>query len=76
MADESFAGVGTPEYVALKLLEAIAEGSNKATTLSESGAVRWDNADKDWVLDTYAECLQTVLHRGDRLKKESKPYLV
>ena len=61
MAEESFAGAGTHEYVALKLLEAIAQGQGKVGTHSPSGTAYWnEGADKDWILDTYAECLQAV----------------
>ena len=76
MADESFAGVGKLEHVALKLLEAIGESEERAA-LGDTGEVYWvSKADKGWILDTYAECLQTVLHHGDRLKGQSKPHLV
>jgi len=44
-------GYGTKEYVALKLYEIIAEKDHR-----ETGARR----DKNWVLDLYAECLETV----------------
>ena len=71
MADESFAGVGTRQYVALKLLEAVAQGQNKASAFSPTGAASWTEADKDWILDTYVECLRAT--RGDRKGQDSGP---
>ncbi len=61
MSNETFAGVGTSEYVALKLLEAVAQGQQKAA-MHTTGAVSWKvGADKDWILDTYAECLEAAI---------------
>ena len=71
MADESFAGVGTRQYVALKLLEAIAQGQDKAGINSSTGTTYWKEADKDWILDTYVECLRAT--RGDRKGQDSGP---
>ena len=60
MSDENFAGVGTPQYVALKLLEAISESEEKAS-LASSGVVYWlGKADKDWILATYVDCLRVA----------------
>ncbi len=74
MADESFAGVGTRQYVALKLLEAIGQGQDKAGTHSPSGTAYWkEGADEDWILDTYVECLRAT--RGDRKDQGSGPSL-
>jgi hypothetical protein len=50
---------GTPEAVALRLFEIIAASEGK--TLSNS-TVASANANRKWVLDTYAECLRTVRH--------------
>ena len=61
MADEPFAGVGTRNYVALKLLEAVASGQGKLSSYSPSGSVYWtEGVDKDWILDTYIECLSAT----------------
>ncbi len=57
MADESFAGVGTRQYVALRLLEAVAQGQGKINNYSTTGNAYWNKTDKDWILDTYIECL-------------------
>jgi hypothetical protein len=48
------------EEVAYKLLCNIAVAENKAAYNSSSGSPVYNNADKKWILDTYAECLKTV----------------
>ena len=73
MADESFAGVGTRQYVALKLLEAIAQGQDKAGSHDTTGTTYWKEADKDWILDTYIECLRAT--GGNRTGQDSGPRL-
>ncbi len=49
---------GTPEEVAFRLLEVIAlkEGKNLGTPPNDVG----DAPDRDWVLQTYRECLYVV----------------
>lgn len=56
MADAPVVHIGenSPEQVALKLLNFIA--SNEKKMLSGSNA----NADRNWILTTYARCLYTV----------------
>ena len=60
MANETFAGVGTREYVALKLLEAVAQAQDKAGSHNPTGTTYWKEAEKDWILDTYAECYRAT----------------
>lgn len=55
-------GENSPEEVALKLVRMIAEIERKALHSNPSGA--YQAADRKWLLDTYAECLQAV--RGYR----------
>jgi hypothetical protein len=52
---------GSPEAVALRLFEIIA--ANERKILSNSTAAD-ANADRKWVLDTYAECLRVVRNPG------------
>ena len=56
-------GENLPEYIAFELMHiiALAEGKN----LSVGTPV---NADREWILDTYAECLGAV--RGNRIEYE------
>jgi hypothetical protein len=58
-------GENSPEQVAYKLLETIA--SNEGKTLRGS-SVGKASAERKWLLDTYAECLQTVRLPGQRPK--------
>ncbi len=62
MADAPVVHIGenSPEQVAFKLLGIIAMNEKKPLT-STAGA------DRKWLLDTYAECLQTVKNPGGRL---------
>lgn len=59
MADETPVHVGenSPEFVAYKLYETIADNEHKTLTSSMVGEA---TADRAWVLSTYAECLRTV----------------
>jgi hypothetical protein len=61
MADNTIVHIGenSPEQVALKLLEVVANLEGRALYGSGKNA-----ADRKWVLDTYHECLQSV--RGVR----------
>jgi hypothetical protein len=52
---------GSPEAVALRLLEIIAANERKILSNSTAAAA---NADRKWVLDTYAECLRVVRNPG------------
>lgn len=47
----------TPEEVAYRLLESIA--SNEGVTINDSMGVK-STATRQWILDTYAECLHAV----------------
>ena len=47
-------GENSPEYVAFKLMERIASNEQKGLYSTHS------EADRQWILSTYAECLQTV----------------
>jgi hypothetical protein len=51
-ADES------PESVAYRLLQLIADLENK--TLHGNPSKDRTNADRQWILDTYAECLRAI----------------
>ena len=48
----------TPEGVALELLSKIAGSENKA--FNKNPGDEHTTADRKWILDTYAECLQAV----------------
>ncbi len=48
----------SPEQVAFRLMERVAGAENKNLTGSNK------NADRAWILDTYAECFQAVV--GER----------
>ncbi|MDQ7251331.1 hypothetical protein [Dongia sedimenti] len=57
-ADES------PENVAYRLLVLIADLENK--TLHGNPSKDRTNADRQWILDTYAECLRAIRAPEDR----------
>ena len=50
-------GENSPEQVAYKLMQAVAEAESKLLKSSLAGEA---NVDRKWILDTYAECLDTV----------------
>ena len=52
----------TPEFIAFRLMERIASAEKK--TSSPEPAPGATTADRQWTLDTYAECLEAV--RGHR----------
>jgi hypothetical protein len=60
MADRPVVHLGenSPEEVAFKLMRLIGTAENKNTSVNAA------TADRKWVLDTYAECLEAV--RGHR----------
>jgi hypothetical protein len=62
MADASVVHLGenSPEYVAYKLLLHVADAEKKHF------AGLHPTADRKWILDTYAECLDTVQNPGAR----------
>ncbi len=53
----AYPGEGTPEMVAYKLLKTIASNEMKMLESSRAGPA---NADREWLLSTYAECLAVV----------------
>jgi hypothetical protein len=53
-------GENTPEYVAFRLLERIAMVENRGFNAG--------GADRDWILDTYAECLLAVQNPSERIR--------
>jgi hypothetical protein len=56
-ADVINLGENSPEYVALRLFREVAHAENKAIMGNGS---RGSKPDKKLILDTYAECLETV----------------
>lgn len=66
MADHS-SGENTPEHVAYRLMERIADV--EGMTLSRSGKDK--PATRKWILDTYAECLDAV--RANRRYSKHAP---
>jgi hypothetical protein len=58
MADNDTVHIGenSPEYVAYRLMQLIADTENNI------------KRDRKWILDTYAECLLTVHAPGNRLQ--------
>ena len=64
MADTSHSD--TPEYVAYRLLQHVADIEQKP--ISGSDATR---TGRKWLLDTYAECLEAVKEPGIRLQRSS-----
>ncbi len=61
MADNTVVHIGenSPEQVAFRLLEKIADVEDRPLYLSREKK----SADRKWILDTYAECLLAVLAR-------------
>jgi hypothetical protein len=47
----------SPEHIAFKLMEAIADNEDKGIGRSYGGSA---TADRDWILSTYAQCIRTV----------------
>ena len=60
MADTAITG-DSPEAVALRLLELVAVAEKKTLT---SSPVKAADAEKNWILGTYKECLEAVLQKG------------
>lgn len=60
MADQTVVQMGenSPEYVADRLMKDIAATENRS--LSRNPSAGMQAADRAWVLDTYAECLEAV----------------
>lgn len=54
-------GVGSPEYVAYLLLCSIGQSSRSIGTYEIQSPIVYGQ-NKDWILDTYAECLHVVRH--------------
>jgi hypothetical protein len=55
---------GTPEAVALTLFHLMARAEGKVFNPRHD-----NNADRKWILDTYAECLFTVMNPVKRVNK-------
>jgi hypothetical protein len=53
-------GENSPELVAYKLLQDIAAVEKRMLQPAQDLASGWKFADRKWILDTYAECLQAV----------------
>jgi hypothetical protein len=68
MTDQTVVHIGenSPEQVAYKLVMAIA--ANEGKSLSNTPVSKAE-ADRVWLLDTYAECLQAVKQPHMRNKK-------
>lgn len=62
MVDQPSVHVGenSPEYVAFRLLERIAMVENRGFNAG--------GADRNWILDTYAECLLVVQSPSERVR--------
>jgi hypothetical protein len=58
-------GENSPEEVAFKLMREIAMAENK----SLRGAVAGDKPNRNWILDTYAQCLSVVRNPGTNLTR-------
>ncbi len=60
MADQPVVHIGqnSPEQVAFKLVHEIARAEGRVTDRNPSSGQQ--TASKEWLLDTYAECLRTV----------------
>jgi hypothetical protein len=75
MADASVVHIGenSPEKVALKLLEVIANIEHVSLSSSDKSELKhgWTKADRKWVLGTYNECIEAV--RGFRSKSTKWP---
>ena len=57
----------TPESIAYRLLIMVADLENK--TLHGNPAKERTNADRQWILDTYADCLRAVKLAESRNKE-------
>ncbi|MCK1729696.1 hypothetical protein [Bradyrhizobium sp. 142] len=51
-------GENSPEQVAYKLMERVADVERKSFHNQPSSG--WTTADRNWILDTYAECFQAA----------------
>lgn len=72
MSDASVTHIGenSREQIAFKLFEIIARVEKKSITGSEQSELKsgWTKADKNYVLSTYAECIDTVVNRFYEVK--------
>jgi len=68
MAEDAPTHVGedSPAHVAYKLLQTIASNENKSLHSAVGASA---TADRKWLVDTYAECLEVVLNTRSRLNK-------
>ncbi|MGC4408611.1 hypothetical protein D4A92_01120 [Rhizobium rosettiformans] len=64
MADKNVVHLGenSPEEVAFKLFATIAAVEQKSVSASDPDNLKagWTKADRTWILQTYAECIDTV----------------
>lgn len=58
MADRSPVVTGTPEEIALRLLELVAAAEDKS--LGQPVRTRTNAADREWIMQTFQECLLAV----------------
>jgi hypothetical protein len=56
-------GSWTPEHIAYVLLGIVARAEQKALNKTDAGAI----PDRKWLLDAFAECMQSVRHADKRL---------
>lgn len=64
MADKAIVHIGenSPEQVAYKLFQVIADIEKKSLSGADQADIRsgWGKADREWVLKTYGACISTV----------------
>ena len=60
MAEQTVVHIGenSPEYVAYRLMSDVAHVENKVLFANPTGSST--SADREWILNTYAECLRAV----------------
>jgi hypothetical protein len=56
----------SPEWIAYRLTQTIASNEGKSLWIDPNTPA---TTDRRWLLDTYAECLQTVKNPGKRLNR-------
>lgn len=64
MAEQAVLHIGenSPEEVAHKLFMQIASVEQKSVSMHDAGQLKagWSKADREYILQTYAQCLNTV----------------
>lgn len=61
-------GENTPEQIAYELMTCIAHNERKTLRIAHGDPA---TADRKWILDTYAECIQTVREPHRRFSKSA-----